>query len=113
MKFTPAADNLTTASLGLGSGTGRSVTINASGPPVCFTWIAFMGELDSALAQEVSAEASLIFNARGGARNPASVAISIAGYTARAEWWLCYTFSFSCKEAFMAENKPQSFASHK
>src|SRR5579862_640282 len=79
MKFTPAADNLTTASLGLGSGVGKSATIRASGPPVCFTWMAFMGELDSGLVEEVSGLSRLIFVARGG-RNCAPEASDGCGF---------------------------------
>src|ERR1700694_3157794 len=47
MKFTPAAAIFTTASLGLGCGTGKSTSCKTSGPPVCFTWIAFMLDFDS------------------------------------------------------------------
>src|SRR5215467_10239586 len=42
MKFTPAAEILTTASLGLGFGTGRSTGVRTSGPPVFWTWMARM-----------------------------------------------------------------------
>ena len=38
----PAAATFTTASLFFGCGTGRSTSSSASGPPGCFTWIAFM-----------------------------------------------------------------------
>src|SRR5579862_6839691 len=42
MKFTPEAATLTTASLGLGCGTGISTISRASGPPGFFTWMALM-----------------------------------------------------------------------
>src|SRR5581483_1599685 len=47
MKFTPAAAIFTTASLGFGCGTGTSTYSIASGPPTCFTCMAFMPALDS------------------------------------------------------------------
>src|SRR5579863_3163464 len=42
MKFTPEAANFTTASFAFGSGTGNSTGSIASGPPGCFTCMAFM-----------------------------------------------------------------------
>src|SRR5438128_8272534 len=43
MKLTPAASILTTASLGLGVGSGTSSKRSASGPPNSWTRIAFIG----------------------------------------------------------------------
>src|SRR5437868_3487729 len=42
MKLTPAAAIFTTASFGFGCGTGRSTNSIISGPPNCFTWMAFI-----------------------------------------------------------------------
>ena len=47
MKFTPEAAIFTTASLGLGCGTGKSASCRTSGPPVCFIRMAFMFGFDS------------------------------------------------------------------
>src|SRR5579872_6279190 len=54
MKFTPEAAIFTTASLGLGSGTGKFASSKTSGPPFRFTRIAFMFPFDSWDAMEVS-----------------------------------------------------------
>src|SRR5579864_5247401 len=45
MKLTPAAAIFTTASFGLGLGTARSASVRTSGPPVFWTWTAFISEI--------------------------------------------------------------------